>query len=420
MSRDKRTSGPGISRRQALTLLGMAGTAGALGGGLRASAQTNESVKNVATEIAQAPAAAVQDTASAIRISGVEATAVGKTIFVKITTNHQVSGWGETGGPASVMVPLVKELGTLLTGENPTRIEHLWQKMYRADRELRGGPILVNVISAIDMALWDIAGKLWGVPVYRLLGGPCRDTIRGYNAEKAHKAVPRGNYQHSADLKDIEWIVRQVRETREAVGSDGTVMFDAHCLMPPAVVIQFAAAIKPYDVLFIEEPAVDGNIQIYKRIRESVTVPLATGENVRTIWGFIPYLQERCIDVLQPDCAHCGGISQMRKIATLAETYYIPLAPHCTGTLLGLTASLHCAAATPLLLIHETYPHLSPPDLFRRQWSMDKKTGYVTLPEGNGLGVEVDEKKLVELAAKTPVGKFPGPATFSDGSIADQ
>jgi galactonate dehydratase len=294
--------------------------------------------------------------------------------------------------------------------------------MYRAHRGLRDGPFMVNTISAIDMALWDIAGKLWGVPVYRLLGGPCRDRIRGYHSDKSWKAPPGGIYEHSANPKDIERMVQMVREARQRVGPDGTVMFDAHCDMPPAVVIQFAAAIKPYDVLFIEEPAVHGNIEVFKRIRESVSVPLATGENVRTIFGIIPYLHERCIDVLQPDCGQCGGISQMHKIATLAEAYYVPLAPHCTMSFLGTTASLHCAASTPLFLIHETYPHIGEKfgGLVRKEWEMDRKTGYVTLPEGRGLGVEIDENVLAELSAKPPSEFKWLNARYKDGSIADQ
>lgn len=411
-----------MSRRQALAWFGAAAASGAFCSSSRALAQEGAGAEEAADAIARNPVAGVEDTASGIRITGLRATPVGATLFVKIETNHKVSGWGETSGLPSVKAALADQLASLLIGENPTRIEHLWQKMYRAHRGLRDGPFMVNTISAIDMALWDIAGKLWGVPVYRLLGGPCRERIRGYHSEKSWKAPPGGICEHSADPCDIERMVKMVRDARERVGPDGTVMFDAHCDMPPAVVIQFAAAIKPYDVLFIEEPAVHGNIEVFKRIRESVNVPLATGENVRTIFGFIPYLQERCIDVLQPDCGHCGGISQMRKIATLAEAYYVPLAPHCTMSFLGMTASLHCAASTPLFLIHETYPHIGEGfgALARKRWEMDPKTGYVTLPEGPGLGVEMDEKVLAELSAKPPSEFKWLNARYKDGSIADQ
>jgi L-alanine-DL-glutamate epimerase-like enolase superfamily enzyme len=141
----------------------------------------------------------------------------------------------------------------------------------------------------------------------------------------------------------LAMLVKMIKQTRERVGPEGTVMFDAHCAIPPAMLIQLAAAIEPYDILFLEEPAVPGNIEVFKRLKQAIKIPLATGERDRTIWGMIPYLQEHCIDILQPDCAHTGGISQMHKIATLAEAYLVPLAPHCTCSELGVSASLQVA-----------------------------------------------------------------------------
>src|SRR5204863_6835361 len=169
----------------------------------------------------------------------------------------------------------------------------------------------------------------------------------------------------------------------------------AHCAVPPATLIQPAGALKPYDVLFIEEPAVPGNIEVFKRLKQAIHIPLATGERDRTIWGVIPYLQERCIDILQPDCCHTGGISQLHKIATLCEAYSVPIAPHCTMSELGLTASLHASAAAAHFLIHEAYldGHIMPAGVARKNWEVDKD-GYAPLPQGPGLGVEVDESML--------------------------
>jgi len=165
---------------------------------------------------------------------------------------------------------------------------------------------------------------------------------------------------------------------------------------------------------------VPGNIEVFKRLKAAINVPLATGERDRTIWGMIPYLQERCIDVLQPDCCHTGGISQMRKIATLAETFFVPLAPHCTASNLGISASIHAIAATPLFLIHEFYPTnfgFNPKGIATMDWQVDKE-GYVALPTGVGLGVEMDEQIIAEAAKKPQTYKWPG-ATLKDGSVAD-
>ena len=164
-----------------------------------------------------------------------------------------------------------------------------------------------------------------------------------------------------------------------------------------------------------------GNIESFKRIKQHIKVPLATGERDRTIYGVLPYLQERCIDILQPDCCHTGGISQMKKIATLAEAYFVPIAPHCTATFLGIAASLHAVSAIPLFLIHEFYPQnggfVGKTGLTHMDFELDKD-GYIGLPPGPGLGVEVNEAGLAEEAKKPQSYKWPG-AKLKDGSIAD-
>ena len=367
------------------------------------------------------PAMTVADKTSAIRITGYKAWWINPVLFIRIDTNHGVSGWGEIKGTdIRVAITLLESLYELLKDENPTRIEHLWQKLNRAHRDIRGGPFMVHVISGIDIALWDLAGKLWGVPVYSLLGGPVRDRIRVYHTPKAQKVPPHGIYEHSGTPADIQRMVKAIADAREKVGPDGAVMFDAHCAVPPATLIQLASALKPYDLLFIEEPAVPGNIEVFKRLKAAINIPLATGERDRTIWGMIPYLQERCIDILQPDCCHTGGISQMRKIAALAETYMVPLAPHCTASNLGISASIHATAATPLFLIHEFYPTnmgFNPRGIATIDWQVDKD-GYVALPKGVGLGVDMVEKILDEEAKKPQTYKWPG-AKLKDGSIAD-
>ncbi len=161
-------------------------------------------------------------------------------------------------------------------------------------------------------------------------------------------------------------------------------------------------------MLFIEEPAVPGNIEVFKRLKQQIAIPLATGERDRTIWGMLPYLQERCIDILQPDCCHTGGISQMKKIATLAEAYFVPLAPHCTATFLGIAASLHVVVVDPAVPDPRVLPgqrRLQPARADADGLSSSDKDGYIGLPPGPGLGVEVDEEagRRSEEAADLPL-----------------
>jgi galactonate dehydratase len=395
--------GAGVNRRQILGTAGALAAGGMLlGGGAAAGAQA-------------------QDRASAIRITGLRASPAGAKAYVKVETNRNVTGWGEvTGLEPRVACTLAESLRELLVGENPTRIEHLWQKLFRSHRDMRGGPFMTHTISAIDMALWDITGKLHGVPVYRLLGGPCRDRIRIYPTPRATKLGTGGPHPFSANPGEIDRLVRGVRDTRKRLGPDGTIMFDAHCAIPPPMLLQFAAAIEPYNILFLEEPAVPGNIEVFKRLKEQIRIPMATGERDRTIWEVIAYLQNGCIDILQPDVGHTGGISQMKKIATLAEAYHVPLAPHNTCSELGLTASLHVSASIPLFLIQEGYTdgHIMPPGVARKNWRVDKE-GYASLPEGPGLGVEIDEKAMAKVAAD-PKRRFRWPRPVSpDGSVRD-
>jgi galactonate dehydratase len=363
--------------------------------------------------------AQVEDRSSTIKITKMRAIWLGGTVYVKIETNHGVVGWGEIKGvDPRVSKPLAESLFELIDGENPTRIEHIWQKLYRAHRDIRGGPFMVHTIAGIDIALWDLAGKLWNTPVYRLLGGPTRNRIRVYHTAQAKKLPPGGPYEHSGTPADVERIVASVKATREQVGPSGAVMLDAHCAIPPAMLIQLASALKPYDLLFLEEPAVPGNIEVFKRLKEHISIPLAAGERDRTIYEFLPYLMHRCLDILQPDCCHSGGITTLKKVAALAEAFQVPLAPHCTAGWLGISGSLHLVSSIPLFLIHEFYPSIGDSQkVTRMEWKLDKD-GYIALPPGPGLGVEVDEKRLEEEAKKPQTYKWPG-ATLKDGSVSD-
>ena len=183
-------------------------------------------------------------------------------------------------------------------------------------------------------------------------------------------------------------------------------MFDAHCAMPPPFLIQFANAVEPYELLFLEEPAVPGNLEVFKRLKQQIRIPFAFGERDRTIWGILPYLQAGVMDIAQPDCGYTGGITQMKKISTIAEAYTCPLAPHCTQSYLGMTASFHVAASIPQLLIHESYDSDVFAKFLRPSWT--KVDGYVTMADQPGLGIEVDEPALRKIAAD--IGLEPPPS----------
>jgi len=382
-------------------------------GGASAHAPTTERV-----EAAQPKSPDVADRSSTIRITKVTPNLCRDRVFVRIDTNHGVSGWGEVKGIIpTVAVELVRSMTSLLDGQNPTRIEHLWQSLFRAERNQRGGGLMLHTISGIDMALWDIAGKLWGVPVYRLLGGAVRDKIRVYPSPSALK-VSVGVRGHGADPADVEAMVQVIKNARQRVGPKGTVMFDAHCSVPPAALKQLAGMIQPYDVRFIEEPAVPGTMEVFRQIRAAIKVPLATGERDRTIWGILPYLTEGIVDFVQPDVGHTGGLSQMKKIAALAEAHYVPLVPHCTQSYLGMTASFHVTATAPLFMIHEAYDDELWGKIVRPHWTKDKD-GYVSLPEGTGLCVDVDEAMLKKVAAEPYKYQWRGPRYLEDGSVAD-
>ena len=360
-----------------------------------------------------------EDRASRIRVADLTAIPIGVKGYVKVETNVGITGWGEINNmDTKVTCALAESLSELIIGENPTRTEHLWQRMFRAHRNIRNGGLMVHTISAIDMALWDICGKLHGVPVYRLLGGPCRDKIWMYPSPKAIKTGPGGAQYFAGTPAEIEAIVQKIKDAREKVGHDGAVMFDAHSCLPPPLVRQFAGYLKSDDLLFLEEAWVPGNIENMKKVREMVPVPLATGERDRTIWEVREILEAQVIDVLQPDCGHGGGITQMKKVAALAEAHFVPIAPHCTMSHLGLTASLHVAASVPMFLIHEGYAGVLPEDVAIKTWEMDDE-GYVSLPEGPGLGVEVNEARAIEVG-KSPARPFEWPnARLRDGAVSD-
>lgn len=355
--------------------------------------------------------------------------------FLSVETDEGITGYGEAmlEGRGRTVEMAIKDFEYLLIGEDPCNIEHLWQLMYRSTF-YRGGPILMSAISAVDQALWDILGKSLSVPVYRLLGGKVRDRIRVYKhvggdtvealQRSARAAVQEGftMVKTSISMKAhivettafVDREIERIEALRRAVGKDVDFGIDFHGRISPALAVQLAKGFEPYRPLFIEEPCLPENVDTMVTIARSTTIPVATGERLFTRWGFREVLEKQAASIMQPDLAHCGGISEAKKIATMAETYYAALAPHNPLGPVNLAASLHLAASAPNFIAQEQITFgegiLKQPFIVR--------DGYVDLPTAPGLGIEFDEE-AIEQARYAGDWKLPHWFHEDDGSVAD-
>ena len=301
-------------------------------------------------------------------------------MFLKISTDEGVTGWGEPvlEGRARTVETAVEELKPVLIGADPLRIEHLWQVMYRGTF-YRGGPILMSAISGIEMALWDIKGKFYNLPVYEMLGGLCRDRARMYGHLKptgtpgdfpvedmlaiADRHIAEGftllKYSIIPPIRAIDSlaIVDAVRDrfaaVREHVGNKVDIAIDFHGRVNPAMSVRLFQALEPYYPLFVEEPVLPENADTMARIARSTTIPIAAGERLFTKWGYREIIEKEAVAVVQPDLCHCGGIFEARKVAAMAETHYIQIAPHNPLGPISLAACLQLDACIPNFLAQE-------------------------------------------------------------------
>jgi galactonate dehydratase len=342
-------------------------------------------------------------------------------VFVRVVTDAGVTGLGEATleyKPEAVMGAL-RDLRDFLVGKDPTMIEHLGQAIYRLSF-YRGGPVLNSAMGGIDIALWDIKGKLLGEPIWRLLGGPVRERIRVYThfggktpaetAEEAKKLVaagfralkagPLGAYEMVEGPRKIHEIVEHLKAAREAVGDDVDLMFDAHGDLYPAVSTALAQELEPLHLLWIEEPALPENAEAMKKIAAETSVPIATGERLFTVWGFREVLEKGIADIIQPDMVHAGGITQLKKIAAMAEAYYVAVAPHNPLSPVSTAACLQLDAAIPNFLIQEMVYGLADRAALVTEPIERVKDGYVELPKKPGLGVELNEEVIKRLGYK--------------------
>jgi galactonate dehydratase len=367
-------------------------------------------------------------------------------IFVKVTTDDGIVGWGEatTEWRTRAVVGAVEDLASLVVGHDPFATERLWQSLSRHGF-WPAGIVDGSALSGIDQALHDVKAKALGVPIYELLGGAVRDRLRCYDhlgggdpdavyaepdpqqfADAARASIERGfdaikvlplPIQASLPSNGAARRAAAVLEAiREAVGEQVDVMVDLHGRTSEAGAIEVGRALEPLRPWFLEEPVGPGQVRALPRIAAAVAIPLATGERMVGRREFLPVLEAGGVAVLQPDVCHCGGLSELRRIAALAETFGVGLAPHNPLGPVATAHNLHIAASTPNWLIQEQMLNAAP-------WVDEIVTapleivgGYAQLPTGPGLGLEVDE----QAAARYPYEpESQVRATLRDGSVAD-
>jgi galactonate dehydratase len=363
--------------------------------------------------------------------------------LVKITTDTGLIGWGETtleGKPKSTAAA-VEELADYLIGKDPLRIEHHWQHIYRS-AFFRGGNVLMTALSGLDQALWDIAGKHYGVPVHQLLGGAVRDRLRVYahwgirdltdegkarakarlewlqkkGGYKAFKAGPGGKWRGHEPPAVIDAFVESAYLMREWVGPEVELAFDFHGKMTPALAIEICHEIKGMRPMFVEEPVPQENVDALKLVSDHVTFPIATGERLLTRWGFREVFEKQAVAYIQPDTSHAGGITELKKIANMAEVYYMHVLPHCAIGPVAFSASLQVDAVIPNFLAQEQIDAGLGEGLFKEPWQVED--GHIELPTQPGLGFEIDEKEAQQnIGYEEELG---GEFYYeSDGSVAD-
>jgi galactonate dehydratase len=365
-------------------------------------------------------------------------------LFLKITTKEGIIGWGEpiVEGKADTVAACVKEMEQYLVGQSAHQIQDIWQVLYRAGF-YRGGPILMSAIAGIDQALWDIKGKLLGVPVYQMLGGAVRQKMKMYcwiggdNPEvvieqarekmkagfKAVKMNATGPMEWISSQKEITKVSENIRLLREEFGDELEIGLDFHGRVHKGMVRRLIDELLPYNPMFIEEPVLSENFDLAKKF-ESCSIPIATGERMYSRWDFKNILHHGLVDIIQPDLSHAGGISEVFKIAAMAEAYDVAIAPHCPLGPISLAAALTIDFTCINAFIQESsigihynqgfdlLDYVLNPEVF------EIKDGFIDLFTKPGLGVEMDEQALRE--AQKFDHSWTNPVwRLEDGSVAE-
>lgn len=373
-------------------------------------------------------------------------------IFVKVLTDQDgLWGWGEATleWHTRAVVGAVEDLAPLLIGEDPTRIEHLWQIMYRQHFWHGTGIVRGTAISGIDLALWDIMGKIHGVPCHKLWGGPVREYIRTYChlgggrmedfyetdpadagrfVELAHKAVDEGFTAFKTmavpwtmpieGIMPVRYAEKCVAAMREAVGDEIDIMVDCHARPSPRMGLIFAKALEPYRLYWFEEPCWPESVEGIADVQRAVTTPIATGERLVSQHAFRELLEHRACSIIQPDITHVGGLTEARRVAAMADAYRVAIAPHNPQGPVSTAASLEFGFATPSYIICEAV-HLDVPwrrDIVSEGFTVEPKGRIVRPSSRPGLGIEIDEKEV----KKHPFEQeLPQRVFYRDGSAGD-
>ena len=364
-------------------------------------------------------------------------------LFVRLEADDGATGWGEASleGHAEAVEGAFAALRDRFLGADPAHIEDIWQIGYRGGF-YRGGPVLMSALSGLDQALWDLKGKRLGAPAWSLMGGRVRERIPVYawiGGDRPHEAGEGAKARKAQGFNAVKmnatpglaWLDRApaidaVLERVEAVKAAGMDCgLDFHGRVHKAMAKQLAKALEPARPLFIEEPLLSENLEGLEQLSRLTHIPIALGERLYDRWDFKPFLERGIVDIIQPDLSHAGGLSECRRIAAMAEAYDVGVAPHCPLGPLALGACLQLAAATPNFIIqemslgihyntggHDLLTYCKDPSVF------DVKDGFVAVPEGPGLGVELDEDKVRAMADeghawRNPVWRTP------DGGFAE-
>lgn len=366
-------------------------------------------------------------------------------LFLKIETDEGLCGWGEPvlEGRAQSVAAAIEELSDYLIGKDPSPIEDHWNVLYRGGF-YRGGGVLMSALAGIDQALWDLRGKVLGQPVHRLLGGPVRESIRMYSwvggdrpqdaAQGARDLAARGltalkmnateELQYIDSFAKIDQLIENIAAIREAVGNDFGIAVDFHGRVHRPMAKPLLRALEPYRLMFVEEPVLSEHASALGDLASQSSIPIALGERLFSRWDFKQVLESGHVDIIQPDPSHAGGITETRKIAAMAECYDVALALHCPLGPIALASCLQldavCYNATiqeQSLGIHynQTNDML---DYLKDPSVLQHKDGYLRIPDGPGLGIEVNEEYIVE---RSKIGhRWRAPIwRHRDGSVAE-